>query len=82
MNKCINCKHFDNPDYVTCAYDLPQPRFVNGVARGKCEHFNIPDSRKEQVVFGVWVTKETESTCHHFETGKNRWQLCFENELG
>jgi len=74
MNKCIDCKYFDNPDYVTCEYDLPYPRHVNGVERGRCE---LVSRNRERVVYGTWVTKETESNCHHFEAGKNRWQINF-----
>ena len=77
MKKCIDCKHFDNPDYVTSGYDLPYPRYVNGVERGHCEYIF---EKKEQVVYGTWVTKETESNCHRFESGKNRWQIIFEME--
>ena len=80
MNKCINCKHFDNPDYVTHPYDLPHPRFANGEERGKCERFNYPTARTEKIIFGAWVTKKTESDCYHFEAGMNRWQKIYEEQ--
>ena len=69
MNKCKDCSHFEHPDKIECELER-WPWSINGEKRGWCHKINVS---KDRVIYGYFVTPNTETDCPYFKYDPRNW---------
>lgn len=69
MNKCKDCGHFEHPETIECESEK-WPWLIKGEERGWCRKMY---AREDRVIYGEFVTPNTETDCPHFKYDPRNW---------